>query len=169
MPKVTVIELDGGARWALQRGYEQGHSAAFRKRCQMILLKSAGRTSSEIGQIVGRCEMSVDNWVHRYQEEGIAGLHTRPGRGRQAILQAVRSCKSAILNRCDLESVQTAVKEHRQRLSVARAELEQTLNKSFCRKTLADFVKKTVLSINESARIPQKSRTRRFTGSRSKR
>ena len=118
----------------------------------MILLKSQGRTSSEIGQIVGSCEMAVHNWVHRYQQEGLAGLHTRPGRGRQAILQE-----------CDLEAVQAAVREHRQRLSVAKAELEQTLGKSFCRKTLADFVKKTVASINESASVPDKSRTRKFT------
>jgi len=151
MPRVTVIELESAARLALQRGYDQGRSPAFRKRCQMILLKSGGRTSSEIGQIVGSCEMSVHNWVHRYQREGIAGLHTRPGRGRQAILQE-----------CDLEAVQAAVKEHRQRLSVAKAELEQTLGKSFCRKTLADFVKKTVASINESANVPDKSRTRKF-------
>ncbi len=96
--------------------------------------------------------MSVHNWVHRYQQEGLAGLHTRPGRGRQAILQE-----------CDLEAVQAAVKEHRQRLSVAKAELEQTLGKSFCRKTLADFVKKTVASISESASVPDKSRTRKFT------
>jgi len=152
MPRVTVIELDAAAHLALQRGYEQGHSPAFRKRCQMILLKSGGRTSSEIGQIVGSCEMSVHNWVHRYQQEGLAGLHTKPGRGRQAILQE-----------CDLEAVQAAVKEHRQRLSVAKAELEQTLGKSFCCKTLADFVKKTVASINESASVPDKSRTRKFT------
>ena len=151
MPRVTIIELDGGARLALQRGYEQGHSATFRKRCQMILLKSGGRTSSEIGQIVGSCEMSVHNWVHRYQQEGLAGLQTKPGRGRRAILQE-----------CDLEAVQAAVKEHRQRLSVAKAESEQTLGKSFCRKTLADFVKKTVASINESANVPDKSRTRKF-------
>ena len=124
MPRVTVIELDAAAHLALQRGYEQGHSPAFGKRCQMILLKSAGRTSSEIGPIVGSCEMSVHNWVHRYQQEGLAGLHTRPGQGRQAILQE-----------CDLEAVQAAVKEHRQRLSVAKAEWEQTLGKSFCRKT----------------------------------
>ncbi len=152
MPKVTVIELDVAARLALQQGHDKGHSAAFRKRCQMILLKSAGRTSSEIGQIVGSCEMSVHNWVHRYQQEGIAGLHTKPGQGRQAILQE-----------CDLEAVQAAVKEHRPRLSVARAELEQTLGKSFCRKTLADFVKKTVASINESANVPDTSRSRKFT------
>ncbi len=152
MPRVTVIELDVAARLALQQGYEKGHSPAFRKRCQMILLKSQGRTSSEIGQIVGSCEMSVHNWVHRYQEEGIAGLRTKPGRGRHAILQE-----------CDLEAVRAAVQEHRQRLSMARAELEQTLGKSFCRKTLADFVKKTVASINESANVPDKSRSRKFT------
>lgn len=74
MPKVTVIELDAAARRALQQGYEQGRSPAFRKRCQMILLKSQGRTSSEIGQIVGSCEMSVHNWIHRYQDQGIEGL-----------------------------------------------------------------------------------------------
>lgn len=158
MPKVTVVELDATARRALQQGYEQGHSPAFRKRCQMILLKSQGRTSSEIGQIVGSCEMSVHNWVHRYHQEGITGLRTRPGRGRQAILQE-----------CDLEVVRTCVQEHRQRLSVAKAELEQTLGKSFCRKTLADFVKKTVASINDSASVPDKSRPRKFTNSKSKR
>lgn len=158
MPKVTIVKLDAGARSALQQGYKQGSSPAFRKRCQMILLKSQGRTSSEIGQIVGSCEMSVHNWVHRYQQEGIDGLRTKPGRGRQAILQE-----------CDLEAVQAAVREHRQRLSVAKAELEQTLGKSFCRKTLADFVKKTVGAINESANVPDKSQPRKFTNSKSKR
>lgn len=157
MPKVTVIELDQAARLALQEGYAQGHSPAFRKRCQMILLKSQGRTSSEIGQIVGSCEMSVHNWVHRYQQEGIAGLHTRPGRGRQAILQE-----------SDVSVVLATVKEHRQRLSVAKAELEEKLGKSFCRKTLADFVKKTVdaSSVCDDARAV--SRSRRFTNSKSR-
>jgi hypothetical protein len=68
--------------------------------------------------------------------------------------------------------VQAAVKAHRQRLSVAQAELEQTLGKSFCRKTLADFVKKfvkkTVASINASGDVPEKSRCRKFTNSKSK-
>ena len=157
MPKVTIVELDAAARLTLQRGYEQGHSAAFRKRCQRILLKSQGRTSSEIGQIVGSCEMSMHHWVHRYPQEGLAGLHTRPGRGRQALLPE-----------CDLEVVQAAVKEHRQRLSVAKAELEQALGQSFCRKTLADLVKKTVASINESADGPDQSRRRKLTRSKSR-
>lgn len=96
--------------------------------------------------------MSVHHWVHRYQDQGIDGLVTKAGRGRKAILQAE-----------DMESVKAAVAEHRQRLSVAKAQLEQALGKSFCQETLARFVKKTVASINESENVPARSRCRKFT------
>ncbi len=98
----------------------------------------------------------MNNWVHRYLDHGLEGLQTKPGRGRKAILQEN-----------DLESVRAAVAEHRQRLSVARAELEQTLGKSFCQETLARFVKKTVGAINASASVPARSRCRKFTNSKS--
>ena len=157
MGRIKRVELDDEQRRALEAGYHEGPSPAFGRRCQMILLKSQGRASSEIAGIVGGCHVVVNHWVRRYQQEGIKGLETKPGRGRKAILQEA-----------DLEAVQAAVKEHRQRLSVAKAELEQTLGKSFCRKTLADFVKKTVASINESGDVPEKSRSRKFTNSKSK-
>ena len=158
MGRIKRVELDAEQRTALEVGYQQGQGHAFRRRCQMILLKSQGRTSNEIAEIVGGCHVAVNHWVVRYQQAGIAGLHTKPGRGRKAILQED-----------DLETVRAAVKEHRQRLSVAKAQLEQTLGKSFCRKTLADFVKKTVASINESADVPDASRSRKFTNSKSRR
>lgn len=147
MQRIKVIELSAAQRAALEQGYEQGHSHAFRRRCQMILLKSQGRTSSQVAEVVGSCEMSVHNWVHRYAAQGIEGLQTKAGRGRKAILQEG-----------DLESVKAAVAEHRQRLSVAKAELEQTLDKSFCQMTLRRFVKKTVASINECENVPARSR-----------
>ncbi len=152
MPKIKVLELSDAQRVALEEGYRNGSSHAFRRRCQMILLKSQGRTSHEVASVVGGCEVVVNNWVHRYQQEGIKGLETKPGRGRKAILQE-----------CDVEAVRASVGEHRQRLSVAKAELEQALGKSFCRKTLADFVKKTVASRSESAGVPDASRSRTFT------
>ena len=157
MPKVTVIELSAAQRAALEHGHRHGNSHAFRRRCQMILLKSQGRTSSEVGAIVGRCEMSVHNWVHRYQAQGIAGLETRPGRGRKAILQEQ-----------DLESVRQVVAQHRQRLSVARVELEAALGKSFSQETLARFVKKTVDATNVCEEDRAASRCRKFTNSKSK-
>ena len=157
MAKIKVIELEAAERAALEEGYQSGISHTFRRRCQMILLKSQGRTSSQVAEIVGSCEMSVHNWVHRYSEQGIAGLETRPGQGRKAILQD-----------SDLESVRAAVAEHRQRLSVAKAELEQSLEKSFSQMTLRRFVKKTVASINECQSVPAASRSRSFTRSKSK-
>lgn len=152
MPRITVIELSAAARAALEQVHQHGASHALRRRCQMILLKSEGLTSSQVAALVGVCEMSVHKWVHRYQSQGITGLETQPGQGRKAILQE-----------CDLEAVKAAVALHRQRLSVAKADLEQALDKSFCQETLARFVKKTVGAINGCENVPAASRTRKFT------
>ena len=158
MPRITVVELSAAQRAALEHGHGNSTSPAFRRRCQMILLKSQGLTSSQVAELVGVCEMSVHKWVHRYQAQGIKGLETRPGRGRKAILQE-----------CDLETVKAVIAGHRQRLSVAKAELEQALDKNFCQETLARFVKKTVASINACENVPaaakrlSASRTRKFT------
>jgi len=104
----------------------------------MVLLKSEKRTSLEMVGILGGCEMTVNNWLVRYQSEGITGLQTRPGRGRKAILQAA-----------DLESVKRAVKQSRQRISQARAELEESLGKEFSPSSLKRFLKKTLAATNE--------------------
>jgi transposase len=157
MPRIKVLLLQPVEQKALQHGFEKSPSPAFRRRCQIILLKSQGYTSSHVAQIAGTCEMSVNNWVHRYETQGLKGLETKPGRGRKAILQE-----------SDLESVKEAVANHRQRLSVAHAELEQTLDKSFCPMTLRRFVKKTVASINDCESVPAASRSRKFTSSKSK-
>jgi len=100
-------------------------------RCQTILLKSENRTSIEVAGIVGSCEITVNHWLTRYQQEGIAGLHTKPGRGRKAILNAER----------DLEQVKAAVRGNRQRVRLAKADLEEELGKSFSDKTLRRFLK----------------------------
>ena len=138
MGKIKVIELTKEQRLELENGYKNGKSHSFRQRCQIILLKSEKRTSLEIESILGCCEMVVNNWLKRYQTEGIKGLQTRAGRGRKTILQAV-----------DLEQVKKAVKENRQRISLAKAELEESLGKEFSINSLKRFLKKTTQAINE--------------------
>lgn len=138
MGKTKVIELTKEQRRELENGYKNGKSHSYRQRCQIILLKSEKRTSLEITSILGGCEMVVNNWLQRYESEGINGLQTRKGRGRKAILQAQ-----------DLEQVKAAVKQSRQRISVARAELEESLGKEFSTSSLKRFLKKTVDAINE--------------------
>ncbi len=157
MGRIKRIELSAAEVTALELGYRQGGSPVFGRRCQMVLLKSQGRTSQQVAQIVGGCAVVVNNWLHRYQVHGIEGLQTRPGRGRKAILQEA-----------DIEVVKASVAEHRQRLSVARAELEQMLDKSFCQMTLRRFVKKTVASISECENVSAASRVRKSTRSKSR-
>ena len=119
----------------------------------MILLKSERRTAVEIADLLGCCEVVVNNWLKRYEAEGIDGLRTRPGRGRKPVLDAVQ----------DLESVKAAVAANRQRISVARAELEAELGKGFSTKTLQRYLKNMVLAINESESVPPRSRARKST------
>lgn len=138
MGKIKVIELTATQHKELEDGYRQGKTHSFRQRCQMVLLKSDGRTSVEVVEILGGCEMTVNNWLARYESSGIERLRTRPGRGRKAILQAA-----------DLDEVRRAVKESRQKISVARIELEQNSGKEFSHSSLKRYLKKTLAATNE--------------------
>jgi transposase len=138
MGKIKVIELTKEQRTELENGYRNGKSHSFRQRCQIILLKSEKRTSVEIESILGCCEMVVNNWLKRFESEGVKGLQTRSGRGRKTILQPV-----------DLEQVKAAVKENRQRISIAKVELEKSLGKEFSMNSLKRFLKKTTQATNE--------------------
>ena len=153
MGKIKTVELTSGQRAALERGYREGSSHAFRRRCQMILLKSEQRPSAELADILNCCEVVVNNWLKRFEAEGVAGLRTKPGRGRKPILDAEK----------DLATVKAAVQAHRQRLSLARAELETALAKQFSNKTLERYIKNLVGAINASESVPLRSRTRKLS------
>jgi transposase len=154
MGKTKVIKLDEKQKAELEKGYRDGESHAFRQRCHLILLKSKGQTSLEVAAVLGCCEMAVNNWVKRFEMEGLEGLKTRPGRGGKPILKA----------ETDLETVRQAVSRNRQRLSLIRAELETELGKRFSDKTLNRFVKKTIAATNELGEGENASRLRKFTG-----
>lgn len=139
MGKTKVIQLSEEQRQALEEGYRNGKSHAFRERCRMILLKSENRTSAEIARFLDCHKITVHEWVKRYQAAGIKGLKTRPGRGRRAILQVST----------DLSRVRAAVSRSRQRISLAKAELEGELQKPFSTATLKRFLKKTIAASNE--------------------
>lgn len=131
MGKIRKIDLSSEERLNLLAGYRQAKSSAFRQRCHMVLLKSEGRTSKDVSAILGTNAMSVNNWLSRYQQEGITGLQTRGGRGRKPILDQKE----------DQDRIRQVVQEERQRLKRAKAILEEELQKSFSEKTLKRFLK----------------------------
>ena len=145
MGKLKTVELTKAQRIVLEQGYRAGKSHSFRVRCQIILLKCERRTSAEIAQILGCCEMVVNNWLKRFEAEGIEGLHTKPGRGRKPILDAEKA----------LPSVKAAVTANGQRVSLAMAELEAELAKPFNQKTLERYTKNLLFAINDAEKAPQ--------------
>src|SRR5829696_4724214 len=108
MGRFIKVELSDEQRAALEKGYRDDPRHAFRLRCQMVLLKSRGRKSIEIAEVLNCCEVAVNNWLKRYKAAGIEGLRTQPGRGRRAILDPQQ----------DAPQVRAAVSKHRQRISL---------------------------------------------------
>lgn len=156
MGRIKVVALSESQRRVLEREYRTGKTHRYRQRCQGVLLKSEKRSSAEVAKQLGRNEVTVNSWLRRYEAGDIGGLKTLSGRGRKPILEAA-----------DRDKVKEVVAEHRQKLSVAREELEQALGKSFSQDTLKRFVKKTLAVIDESENVRSKSRVRISTPSRS--
>lgn len=141
MGRFIKVELSEEQRAALEKGYRDDPRHAFRLRCQMVLLKSRGRKSKEIAEVLDCCEVAVNNWLKRYKAAGIEGRQTTAGRGRRPILDQQR----------DAQKVGAAVRKHRQRISLAKAELERSLAKDFSQRPLVRFLRSLVADINESA------------------
>ena len=139
MARLKTVTLNAEQKSALETGLKYGSTPSFRLRCQAILLKNQNHTSLSVAQTLGCCEMSVNDWMKRYNDQGIAGLQIASGRGRKAILQSTS----------DLETVRRVVQKNRLKVSLAKAELTQELGKDFCTMTLKRFLKKTVANIND--------------------
>jgi len=144
MGKTKVIELTAEQRAELEKGYRTGKSHCFRLRCRIILLKSQKRTSIEVAEVLGCCEMVVNNWLVRYQAEGLAGLATRAGRGRPPILSSQ--------NPEHVQKVAAEIKKHPNSVKTVVALLEKDLDLRMHPETLKRFLKKT--SIGSVAPAP---------------
>ena len=83
--------------------------------------------------------MSINDWMKRFTEQGIEGLKVAKGRGRKPILR----------QDTDLPAVKRVIGNNRQRLRLAKAELQQELGKAFGLDTLKRFLKKTVAITSE--------------------
>ena len=69
MGRTLKVILTNEQRLELEHGYKTGDGHAFRQRCRMVLLKSSGKLTKEICQMVGiNSQNQVNIWIKRYQE-----------------------------------------------------------------------------------------------------
>lgn len=138
--KAKRIDLTEAEKAELERGFRQRQSKVFSQRCHYILLKHQGYTSQAIADIYGTTFQPVNSWSKRYLEQGIAGLKTKPGQGRKLILNKEQ----------DEAKVKATIQKERQRIKMAKEELEQDLGKKFSTSTLKRFLKKLAADGKES-------------------
>lgn len=125
MGKIKTQELTPIQETALENGYRKGASHAFRMRCKAVLLKAQGLSSPQIGRQLEMNQSSVNNWVKRFESEGIKGLETRSGRGRKSIIgtqdeEIIRRDRSSVL--------------------AAKVQWEVATGKTACEETLRRFL-----------------------------
>lgn len=137
--KAKKIDLTDEERVELTKGYKSSNSAAYSRRCHMVLLKSQGKTSEEIAEIVCTTTQPVNRWCNRYLSLRLKGLENKPGQGRKPILNEKE----------DKEKVKATVKQERQQLKQVKEELEGKLNKEFSLSTLKRFLKSLTADGNE--------------------
>ena len=160
MSRVNTPVLDEAAQAALESLYEKSLNHPLRQRCQLVLLKATGRTSHDVGQVVGLCDVSVNSWLKRYREEGINGLETKAGRGRKPLLTVA----------ADEETVRAAVATNRQRIALAKAEWESQRvagEPAVSRDTFRAFLNALGADTSASGGARPRSRTRSTTPKRS--
>ncbi len=153
MGRTIKIDLTDAQRAELEHGYQNGVTHVFRQRCHMVLLKADNRRSVDVAAIVGVCAHTVNGWLWRYKQAGITGLATQLGQGRPSILREAE----------DGAAVRAAVADQRQRITLARAEVEDRVGKRFSDKTLRRFLKNLAADINVSASVPPKRKSKPST------
>lgn len=153
MGKTKVIELTTEQRVALENGYRKGPSHTFRVRCQMVLLKSEKRSSLEVSEILGYCEIVINRWLSRYEAEGMKGLATRAGRGRKP--------KLSTQNPEHLQKVKAEIALHPQSVKTVLAKLEEDLDVQMHPDTLKRFLKRLVIASAASERASNQGKWQR--------
>ena len=83
----------------LQDEIRRSHDARYDHRLHGLLLVAQGLTCPEVAHLLGDAPRTVENWVRRFDEEGLAGL-----------AEAERSGRPRRLGEAELEAVEVALR-----------------------------------------------------------
>src|SRR6202158_2453557 len=66
----------------LQQEIQRSEESRYDHRLHGVLLVAQGMTCPEVARLLGDAPRSVENWVHRFDQEGMAGLTEGERSGR---------------------------------------------------------------------------------------
>ena len=86
MPEPLILELTEDARATLEAMRDHSPKPHEREKAAALLKIADGHSANGVarhGLLRPRHPDTLYRWVHRYENEGIAGLKVRAGRGRK--------------------------------------------------------------------------------------
>ncbi|MFW5837845.1 MAG: helix-turn-helix domain-containing protein [Desulfovibrionaceae bacterium] len=82
---LTIADPDG-IKLEAKQFFATSPEARFARRLDAILLVCDGHPVPYVSKIFGLNPTTIQRWIHRLNEEGLAGLKDKPGRGRPSRL-----------------------------------------------------------------------------------
>jgi len=97
MRKLQIPEADT-VILGLQDEIRRSMEARYDHRLHEVLLVAQGMSCREVALLLGDAPRTVANWVHRFEQEGLAGLvdGERPGRPRRLNERQLREVEEAL-------------------------------------------------------------------------
>jgi transposase len=130
-------------RQELEKLHKESKRYQERNRCQCILLSHQGYQVQALASIFKVSDLSIYKWFDRFETKGVAGLKNQKGKGRKPILTTS--------NAIHVEVIEEQMEKEKQRLKVAKREIEAKLGTSMSEMTLKRFLKKLVSDGSGSA------------------
>lgn len=84
---------------SLEYQYKNALQHHFRIRCKIILLSHQNVSAPKIAKRFEKDVDSIYNWINRYDESGLFGLHNRKGQGNKATLGNLTKKQVGILEK----------------------------------------------------------------------
>ena len=89
---ITRMELDAAG---LRRAASRSRDAATARRMLALALALEGKSRVEAAQSAGMDRQTLRDWVHRYNDAGLAGLRDRHGGGTRPLLSPAQETEVA--------------------------------------------------------------------------
>lgn len=128
-----IEKLTAEQNRSLDKGYKNGRTHVFRRKCQCILKSNEGQTISELCTFYAVTRQSIYKWFADWETKGIEGLKLQPGRGRPKKLDPD--------NDKHVQTVKTLIKNEPKNLKRVVEQVKSKLDIELSKKSLKRFLK----------------------------
>ena len=143
LPMRYIKDITDKQRQDLEKIHKDSKSYQERNRCQCILLSNQGYQVQKLASIFQVSELSIYKWFDGFEKKGVEGLKNQKGKGRKPILTTS--------NARHVEVVENSIDKEKQRLKLAKQEIETKLGRAMSEISLKRFLKKLTTHGNASA------------------